>query len=1617
MVQKNTNSKDCCTAMIHCVVVCIFILLSTQQVNANGCTGSWFQIEYSYQCGCWKVCSNVISDCDVIFDVDWDFGDGGTGTGNEPCYTYTTPGSYTVTMTVRGLCHLRIMTCDITNPVVVEPYHIANAPLTADFIAESVCYGEPTTFLNTSTTADSYVWNFGDGTTSTLENPPAHLYDSCGAYIVTLTVTQSDCCSPQPITHTIQKTVYVDCPPNHIGSNALGLSTGYIYESTGQISADSVCRGTPTSLTFTGSPADSLSVLWEFNNDTSTKFNPQNIYFNCSEDEYNYADIIITNTHGCADTLLSFPVLVYCWIDSVSFSTSDLSCFGDNSGSIITTPYGGTPPFTYQWNPPNQNSSILTGLPGGIYSLTVTDVNQCTHELDSLSILEPEFFTGVVTTENIECYGWNTGTAVLTVSGGTFPNQYIWSSGSTHHTDSNLYAGAYYLTATDANGCIHLDTAVITQNPELMASVTSTSADCGVCDGTATVVNPSGGSGGPYSYLWDANAGGQTTQTAVGLCGGIYNVLVMDDNVPFCGKSYSIGVPNTGAQPVTATNTDVSCFSGCDGTATVTLAGGCTDPPCIIQWFEASFGVSIGQDTTVAVGLCAGDYFARVVNALGCESFAYVIINSPNELTANVTSSGISCPSLCDGFVSVAVSGGTMPYTFQWLDGSGTPIPFQFSPNLFNVCPGTYSLVVRDFRSCRDTFTATVTDYTLSANTIVSNLNCYGICAGGIAATPVGIAPPYEFQWLDVANNPLPNDTNPTISGLCAGIYAVSITDNNGCDFVSPPVAITQPVALNVTMSTVNNSCYGICDGSASVVASGGTAPYRYQWSDAQGINIAGATSNSMSSLCPGTYRVLVTDDLGCRIGPTSIAITQTDSLILSAVVTHLDCGGGGQGMIDLTVSGGVLPYGYSWNNGFSTLEDITGLSAGNYNVVVTDNNGCSAGRSWNVIGPAPLTLSLAIITYDGGYHQSCSYTDDGAIIATVGGGTPPFNYSWNDPDSIQTTSIAGGLDLGTYTVTVTDDIGCTITESATLFLDAPPFFLTSSTQDVTCGDDSSGSIQVVAQGGEPPYFYYWAGGGMLPQSPDLNNIPAGQYSVTVLDTNNCVVRDTFDITLPNAFSASVVGTDVSCFGFSDGTADLTVSGGIGPFAYSWNNGAYLTEDLTGIPQGIYTVIVTDLFDSCTASASVNITEPTPLSLTSQFTNPTCNGASDGTITLTVTGGTQPFYSFDWNNGFASTKDLNGVTAGQYAVEVQDTNGCILLDNFIIVEPPVDSFSRMANICRGDSLIAGGALQGSSGTYYDTYASSLGCDSIVETILSVTDSIIFNRLIPLCEGDSVFVGGDYQTGQGTYYDKFLASGGCDSVVVTDLNLLPVNHPGDTIEICEGRATLMAQPGFQSYEWNPGGQTTQSIEVGEGTYELSVTSSNGCRASAYFMVMEVGKLGTYAVPDSVVIETGSSVEIQILHSGIVDNPGYSWSPPEGLDCINCPLVNAQPPVDQTYTVIAVDDKNCPDTVQVKIFLETKPYIFVPNAFSPNGDGQNDVFRVFVSGYVSYRLLIFDRWGEKMFESYDPNEGWDGVFRGVLQNPDVFVYYVDVRFVNGLEPPEYIKYKKGSVTLIR
>ena len=509
----------------------------------------------------------------------------------------------------------------------------------------------------------------------------------------------------------------------------------------------------------------------------------------------------------------------------------------------------------------------------------------------------------------------------------------------------------------------------------------------------------------------------------------------------------------------------------------------------------------------------------------------------------------------------------------------------------------------------------------------MKNVTCNGAANGSIDVSSSGAVGTLTYSWSDGV-------TTEDRTNLAPGTYTVTATDQYTNCKATQGFTVTEPAVLTAPGEVTNATTVGGANGAINITVSGGTPPYTYAWND-------GVTTEDRTGLSAGTYTVYVTDANGCKT-TNSFVITQPScTLSISGTKKNLTCYGSANGSIDVTTKGNKGVVTYKWSDGVTT-EDRTGLNPGTYRVVATDPvTGCKVSQTFIITEPTLLMVDGVVTSSTG---------SNGAIDITGSGGTPPYTYMWSDG---VTTEDRSGLAPGIYTVVVTDANGCTAQECFAVNKPTCTIALGGNKQNVTCNDAGNGSIDVTVTGFKGTVTYSWSDG---VTTEDRSQLTPGVYTIVATDQGTgCKASESFTISEPSLLVVNASTTDVAIVGGSDGSIDVTASGGTPPYDYMWSDGV-TTEDRSNLKAGTYSVTVTDA-NGCKATQSFTINQPVcNLVITYKITKPKCYGGNDGAITLTVTG-TTGAVTYKWSDG-PTTKDRTGLIAGTYTVVVSDASGC-----------------------------------------------------------------------------------------------------------------------------------------------------------------------------------------------------------------------------------------------------------------------------------------------------------------------------------------------------------------------
>jgi len=868
---------------------------------------------------------------------------------------------------------------------------------------------------------------------------------------------------------------------------------------------------------------------------------------------------------------------------------------------------------------------------------------------------------------NVICNGGSDGAFTIATTNGNPPFSFSFMGGAFGPTNSfsNLPAGTYNVVIQDANACTVPFPVTITQptNPVSVTLIFKNNVGCaGGATGNYRIIGTGGT--GPYTYSIDgvnytpANNG--TSFQTNGLTAGTYNVFVKDANGCTATLAIVIGepVPLTGS---ITSQTNPPCTGA--GTGSVTVSGTNGTPV-----YTYSIGGAFQASGTFN-NLAAGVYTVTIKDANNCSTTVPITIVQPTQPTGSVLSqTNVDCFGNATGVLNFDGANGTAPYTYAINGGAFLSNPFN------GLIAGNYTVTVQEANGCTGTFNAVVTQPNALNLTIASqvNIDCFGASTGEVTLLATDGTGPYTYNFG------AQNNTTGIFTGLSAGNNTFGVTDANGCS-ATVIATITQPATGIGALITVQNNvlCTGTSTGSFTLQGNNGNAPYTFT------LNGVTNSTGTFSNLPAAVYNVTVTDATGCTFIQ-NVNLVSPNALAASIITqTAVDCFGGNNASVSVTASNGTNPYSYTLGANTNTTGIFNGLTAGSFNVIVTDQNGCTFTQPVTITQPA--AALTAVITNQ--TNVACFGGNNASALVTASNGTGPYSYTLGAVNN--TTGQFNLLSSGNYIVVVSDNNGCTFNQN--LNITQPAAALGGNTLNQTavdCFGNSTGQIQIVGTNGTGPYSYQL--GSNNNTTGNFSNLIAGNYNVTITDNNSCTFVYPFSITQPlAALTGSIVNqTDAICFNGSTGTVTLGAVNGTPNYQYGISGTSLSTNPLiSGLAAGNYTMVIKDN-NACTVSVNVIIGQPLqPVSATiTSTTDVLCFGNNTGALTVIAADGLAPY-----NYTVGPTTNTSGVfsnlSAGNHTVNIVDNNGCVASVSTLINQPiaPLNvTISAIVNpVCNG----------------------------------------------------------------------------------------------------------------------------------------------------------------------------------------------------------------------------------------------------------------------------------------------------------------------------------------------
>ncbi len=1031
-----------------------------------------------------------------------------------------------------------------------------------------------------------------------------------------------------------------------------------------------------------------------------------------------------------------------------------------------------------------------------------------------------------------------------------------------------------------------------------------------------------------------------------------FTVTVQDENCPINGSqtfTFSVLVPPLS---VAVSTNPALCTASASGTATAVPEG---TPPFRYLWAPG------GATTSSIYGLTPSIYTITVTDKHGCTASGTGSVNSPIPLSASVVSTvPVSCYGGNNGAATISATGGTPPYNYSWLPYGGN------LPTATGLVAGLYTITIRDANNCQlplDLNISQAPPFNLSYSTIPAGC---GLSNGSASVTASGGTHPLTYSWSPGGM------TTTSISNIASGSYQIRVTDAQNCVLTSS-IAVSNTSGPSAQISTLNHvTCNGKNDGNASVTTSSGTAPFSYRWS------VSGITTPFISNLAAGNYSVAITDSNNC-VTAIPVTINEPPALFSYGQTVPANCYGQNSGQASVTVNGGIPPYFYSWSNG-QTTQSLSQLTGGSYTVTITDSNGCIDVSSMMVGQPSALilqTISTPVQCFNG---------SDGVASAQCSGGTPGYTYVWSNGSN---SMINPGLSVGTYMVTITDAQGCTETNTTTI-TQPDEINLTVTGQDATCFGQNNGSATIQATGGTSPYSFFWSPIGVNGSS--VSQLHSGLYTVITSDNHGCTRQESVTINSPNQIQPVAQTQDVTCFGGNDGNASISCSGGVGPYQYLWPDGSTNSTN-NHLSAGMHTIEITDQV-SCISNYEIHIAEPNQLQIVFDTIRTLCIGESI-TISPNVTGGITP-YTYLWNNGQSGlTLQVSPQQTQSYSIQVRDSNGCSLgpVSTLVDVFPPLDlSINSPDSVCIGSPALISVNVNGGNGGPY-TYQWTTG-----QNVQSIT-------VVPTATSNySVTVNDQCSTPPAEKFKTIVVK------PIPDASFLPANSFGcSPLQV----QFINANPGINlirnEWDFGDGNYSLEENPVhfytlpGQYTVKHVSTNQHNCSSqNTAVKAVTVFNLSNAKFKSDPEIAPSSAPLVSFTDES--ENAiKYFWDfgDGHGASVLKNPHYLFGDTGTYNVRLITESRESCRDTVYGTIRIKGEFAIYIPNAFTPNGDGVNDTFGPLSIGVKEMEMEIYNRWGQKIFQSSKLNASWSGKNSegGTLNQEGVYLYKITVLNLDG------------------
>ena len=1320
----------------------------------------------------------------------------------------------------------------------------------------------------------------------------------------------------------------------------------------------------------------------------------------------------------------------------VALTSSIASTNSCVAATATVTPTSGTAGYTYTWSPSGGNAANAGGLTNGLYTVNFTDANGCTGT-QTVNITLPTAVTGTASAGPGPC---GVSSATVTASGGTPGYTYTWSPSGGNATTANITNGSYTITIKDAMGCIGTATTSVVLPPALTLTALQTNVTCnGLANGSATAT-ASGGTF-PYTYAWSPGPPQiSTTGIATGLSGGTTYTVGVQDGVG-CQDTLSLTITQPAILQQTLTATNPICL-GFSSVLNDAVSGGTS--PYTVTWSSGGNFIGAAGTTTVSP-LITTTYSASVLDAHSCANTATVTVTVNPLPTVTVNS-----PTICvGGSVTLTANGAS---TYSWNTGTGLSATVGTSVTANPVTTTVYTITGTDVNTCTSTATSTVTvnplptvtvnsaticagnpttltalgatTYTwalgtglssTSGNTVTANpasttvytitgadanncintatstvvvnalpnvtVNSGTICFGlSMVCLPLGAT---TYTWGPAAGLSSTTGASVTANPITTTIYTVTGTDANNCSNTATSTVTVNPLP-NVTVNTGT-----ICtSGSTTLNANGAST---YTWTPATGLSATNGASVSANPTVTTNYTITGTDINNCvNVTTTTVNV---NSLPVVTVASATIC----IGTPTTLTANGAGTYTWSPGTGLSSTfgSTVTANPATTTNYTITGSNGCLSTTTATVTVNSLPTVSVNSATLCAGFT---------ATLTAVGSAT---TYSWSPATALSaTTGISVNANPNTttiYTLTGTDANSCVNTATSTVVVNPVQIPVAGSNSPI-CANQN---LNFTGTGG---LFYVWAGPNgynTISQNPTIVNSTANQsgtYTLVVTDINNCIDSTTINVTVNPLPIVTASNNSAIC---ANQTLNFSGSGGAtylwtGPNSYSVAAQNPSIANAQVPASVIYTLTATDANNCVSSDTTLVIVNPSPAVTVNSATicigNSavlTANGAS-GTYTWTPSTGLSA--------SLGNPVTANPTTTTSYSVTGIDLTGCSTTIGLTVLVNPLPTVTvNSATICAGSNT----TLQAQGANLY-SWSPTGGLSSSSGAVVTASPAASATYIVT-----------------GTDINNCVNKDTC-TVLVNPLPNISITPP--TATGCESLCVDFSNTGTSTngtYFWNFGDSKTSTTVApshcfSKGTYTISLqlTDSIGCvnTTTAHVVAYPQPHANFYDNPQPTTI-LDPVIYFHDITTGGANITSWNWNFGDNLGTATSqnPTHTYQDTGTFAVQLIVTTNMGCKDSITQFVIIEDEYFIYVPNAFTPNFDGTNDIFLPVGEGVTEYKLHVYDRWGQLVFSTNDILQGWDGrhLNKGnTYAQEDTYVWRIEAKNKKG-EP----KLLKGTVSLIK